>query len=41
MVELGESLINYAKLPASRRVEAARKIEEESQRLLARVSQKR
>lgn len=41
LLDLGESLIEYAKLPASRRVEAARKIEEESQRLLARVSHKR
>ncbi len=38
---LGESLVDYAKLPTSRRVEAASKIEKESRRLLKRVSQGR
>jgi hypothetical protein len=41
MLNLGESLIDYAKLPVFRRVDAARKIEKESQRLLAHVSQKK
>lgn len=41
MMDVGESLIKYAKLPASRRVEAARQIEQEIQRLLKRVLHKR
>ena len=41
LMNLGGSLVDYAKLPASRRVEVARKIEKESQQLLKRVSQKK
>jgi hypothetical protein len=41
LLNLGQSLIEYAKLPASGRAEAARKIEEESHRLLKRVKQTR
>lgn len=41
LVRVGQSLIEYAKLPASRRMEAALKIEKESQRLLKRVTQTR
>lgn len=41
LLNLGESLINYAKMPESQRAEAARKIERESLRLLKRVKQKR
>lgn len=38
LMRLGQSLINYPQLPARQRVEAARKIEKESQRLLKRIS---
>jgi hypothetical protein len=41
LINVGESLVKYAKLPASQRAEAARKIEQESQRLLNRVKQAR
>jgi hypothetical protein len=41
LLRVGQSLIEYAKLPASLRLEAARQIEKESQRLRARVSQNR
>jgi hypothetical protein len=39
MLELGESLMNYAKMPSSKRIEAARKIEKEAYALLKRVKQ--
>lgn len=38
--ELGESLIEYCRAPASKRVEFARKIEKNSVRLLRRISRK-
>lgn len=41
LLRVGQSLIEYAKLPTSRRMGAAGQIEKESQRLLRRVSQKR
>jgi hypothetical protein len=41
LMNLSGSLIDYAKLPASQRMEAALKIEKESQRLLKRVTQTR
>ena len=41
LMRFGQSLINYPQLPKSQRVEAARKIERESQRMLKRVSQGR
>lgn len=41
LIDLGESLIEYARLPAPRRMDAARKIEEESHRLLKRVTRTR
>lgn len=41
LIDLGELLIDYAKLPMSRRLDAASRLEKESQRLLARVSKKR
>lgn len=41
LINVGESLIKYAKLPASQRVAAARDIEEAGQRLLKRVRTKR
>jgi hypothetical protein len=37
LITLGESLVNYSKLPVSRQVDAATKIEKESKRLLARL----
>ncbi len=40
MLDLGESLIDYAKLPASKRSQAAAKIEKESYRLLKRVTKR-
>jgi hypothetical protein len=41
VMEVGHSLVDYGTLPASRRMEAARKIEKESLRLLKHVSQGR
>jgi hypothetical protein len=41
LINLGQSLVDYAKLPESQRVEGARKIEKESQRLLGRLAKKR
>lgn len=38
LMEVGHSLVDYGTLPASRRMEAARKLEEEIRRLLKRIT---